>query len=166
MALYIANATKQNFRFQWRMPETTKIVHFDIPTGHQIRADEGLDSSQVDSLIQSMDRYGFKKVDDVSRLKDFDGMLYGPKALKEDDISLAHDAVIEKQEKRSAAESTKAALGLEKSSRDKKNPRTRLAKEVEVEVIQHVDQRNVTGDEINMRLTVAADGSSNIKLPQ
>ena len=166
MALYLVNATKQNHRFQWRMPESRKVVHFQVPTGHQIRVDEGLNSGQIDDLIQQMERYGFKRVEDVSRLKDFDGMLFGPKTLQSDDIAMAHEAVVQKQEKRSAGEATRAALGLEKGSRDKRNSKQRLAKEVTVEIEQHVDQRHATGDEIKMSLTVAADGSNSTRLPE
>lgn len=166
MALYLVNATKQNHRFQWRMPETSKTVHFAVPSGHQIRVDEGLNSAQIDDMISHFERYGYRKVDDISsKLLNFDGLMYGPKVIKEDDFHTAHDAVVEMQEKRSAAESTRSALGMEKGARDKRNKRHRLAKEVSVEIVQHVDQRNVTGNEINMSLTVAEDGSTNVRLP-
>ena len=164
--IYIANATKQLFRFMHRIPESGKVLMVDIPSGRQMPIGENWNPQQIEAAISHIERFGGRSVND-SRINpdDFDGVLYSAgKPVTSDKIASAHDVLVEKQEKRSATEATRGALAYDKANRDKHGKR--LAKVSEVEVVQDVPAREKpTGNEVNFKLTVSPDGSENAKIP-
>ena len=165
--LYVANCTKQTWRFCFRMPETGKEVWVDIKSGQQEEISKGMSAAGIANVINHLERHGARDhADGKLKPEDFDGYLYSlNKPIHEDKIFMAHDVVVDKQEKRSVDEAVKSALGYERSNRDKKSGK-RLAKVSEVEVIQDVPSRQKpTGDEVRFSLAVAEDGNDNFKLP-
>ena len=165
MPIFLANGTRQTMRFNCRIPEIRKLFTFEIDSGRQFQIDKELSLSpeQISSVVEQMERFGFKNVTDLSRkLSDFDGVIFSlNKSIKQDDIRTANEALIDKQERRSASEATKSALGFDKGTRDKKTGR-RLASVTAVEVVQDVGSREKpTGKEIKMNLQVSVDGSDN-----
>ena len=76
MRLYIANATKQNFDFMYRMPEVSGIRVQTIPIGGQIQITGELSTLQVDSIIAQHAKYGMVSVDEIDRSRNFTGLCY------------------------------------------------------------------------------------------
>lgn len=166
MSLYIANTTKQNWNHHFRVPEMTRPYFIQIPSGSQVKVDGRFSPESENAIIQQLEKYGGRKASDVSgKLEQFPGIFYRQtKPISEDEIVAGHEAVVDGQEKRAAAEATRAALGFDASKRDKK--RRRNVQVTEVEVIQEVPpNEKPTGDEVHLHVTVAADGATNVKLP-
>ncbi len=146
----------------------TRPYYVQIPSGGQITLGEKWNSGQIDSVIKGLEKYGARPVTDLSRnLDKFPGLLYRlDKPITEDQIVSGHDAVVETQEKRSAAEASKSALAFDASTRDKRTKR-RLAKLTEVSVEQ-IKPRNEpdTGKEVHFSLGVSENGDSKLRLPE
>jgi hypothetical protein len=167
MTLYIANTTKQNWNHHFRVPEMKRPYFVQIPSGAQVQIERKFGPIAEDMIIEQLQKYGGRNANEVSgKLEAFPGIFYRQaKPIGEDEIVAGHDKVVENQEKRSAAEATRAALGFDASKRDRKNKK-RLVQTTEVEVIQDVPRNEKpTGDEVHLHLTVAHDGASNVKLP-
>lgn len=164
--LYVANCTKQTLVHYVRLPESQKSQVYEIPSGQQIQMGRDWTQAQQDHAIQHMKKFGFKEVSDLSRgLDDFDGYVYSTKKpLSEDDINMAHSAVVENQERRSADEAIKAGKSFDLAGRDKRNKSRRLAKLTEVEVVEDLPPREKpTGDEVNFKLSVTDETSADVK---
>jgi len=159
--LIIANCTKQTLHFLFRLPERRHPSRIDIPSGQQrdLRSLFNLTDTQVEIVRKQCERYGFKRVDEISRhIKNFSGYLYSAKAVSSDNIAAAHEMKVESQEKTSEKEAFNAVLGYEQSTRDKAGKR--LAKEVEVEVIEESDPRGPKKDKkVKMKMCVSEQGS-------
>lgn len=77
MDLYVANCTRQVHHFQYRMPESNKLLEQHIPIGGQIRVASGdLNSPAIDGIIAQHAPYGLVRVDDIIRGKSFHGLCY------------------------------------------------------------------------------------------
>ena len=76
MRLYVANATKQNFDFMYRLPEVTGIRMQTIPIGGQVQITGELTTPQVDSIIAQHTKYGMVAVDEIDRSRNFTGLCY------------------------------------------------------------------------------------------
>lgn len=166
MTLYIANTTKQNWNHHFRVLEKTRPYFVQIPSGTQQVIGHDWNLAQQDSVIRQLEKYGGRPAKDVNgKLESFPGIFFADRPISESQIVAGHEAVVDAQEKRSAAESTRSALAHDASTRDKRT-RKRLASLTEVEVKQDVPARErPTGNEVSMKITVANDGDSHAVLP-
>jgi hypothetical protein len=167
MTLFIANTTKQNFHHHFRVPEMTRPYFVRIPSGSQVQIERrfGPDSERV--IIEQLQKYGARNAKDVSgRLEDFPGIFWRQdRPINEGEIVAGHDAVVDAQERRAAAESSKSALGFDAAHRDRKT-RRRGVQVTEVEVVQEVPKgEKPRGNEVSLHVTVSNDGHENVKLP-
>ena len=150
--LYIANATKQTFRFMHRVPETGKTLVVDIPSGQQRAIGDNWSSAQKDVAIAHIERFGGRAVTDTRITpSDFDGVLYSHKPIVAERIEQLHGVVVDKQEARSVKEATRSALAFDVANRDKTGKRRAKVSEVEVE--QEQDKR-VSADGMKFSVTV------------
>lgn len=165
--MYIANTTKQNFIHQFRLPEENAAQYLHLTSGQQREIGAGWTEGQRAAVVQQLERYGARDAKTVrGKLANFSGTLYSfDKPINLDAIHEGHDKVVEDQSKRSASELTKAALGLDRSMRDKRTGK-RSARATTLEVTQ---DDPVTGrrpdDAVDFSVTVSPDGSDNVKLP-
>lgn len=155
-------------RFSFRVPELPKIICEEIHSGRQAQLDRDMPFSpeQNSSVVDQMETYGFRNVTDISRkLEDFDGMVFSTKKpIASTDYEVANAALIDKQEKRSAQEATKAALGFEQGTRDKRTG-ARLAKVTAVEIKQDLDpKQKATGNEIGMSIEMSVEGHDKVNI--
>ncbi len=159
--LYISNTTKHHHRVCFRIPEHNRFQVVEIPSGHQVALGKTWSQAQRDAVIKQLQTYGAREVNE--KLERVTGLLYRvEKVVKSEEILEGHAAVVDMQERRSAAEATKSALAFDQSSR--KGGR-RVAKITEVEVVQDLPPKTrPSGDEIKMRVSVEPDGGK-LSLP-
>lgn len=163
--IYIANCTKQTFRFCFRQPESGRILILDIASGKQEMFGQSMDASHNAIAVNMLESFGARNHKQMSTdIKDFDGILYSlDKPILADDIEAAHEVLVDKQEKRSATEATRSALAFDAAG--KKNGK-RMAKVSAVEVEQVIPARErPTGKEVNFGVSVETDGSNRVALP-
>ena len=152
--LYIANTTKQNWNHHFRVLESNRPFFVQIPSGSQVSVGQGWSTAQTDSVVLQLEKFGARSAVEVNgRLKHFTGLLYRTdKPISQNQIISGHEAVVETQQRRSAAEATKSALGFDLANRDKRTNK-RLAKLTEVTVKQDLPRNEKpTGNEVNFRL--------------
>lgn len=167
MALFIANTTKQNFHHHFRVPEMNRPYFVRIPSGSQVQIERKFGPSTEAILIEQLEKYGARNAREVhGRLEDFPGIFWRQdRPINEGEIIAGHDAVVDAQERRSAAESSKSALGFDAAHRDKKT-RRRGVQVTEVEVVQEVPRgEKPKGNEVALHITVSNDGNDSVKLP-
>lgn len=161
--LYIANCTKQTWLCNVRVPETNRIMVVEVPSGQQREIGSGLSEATIEHMVRYLERFGVRDHQD-SKLDSstFDGYLYSrDKPVKSDKIEMAHDALVDHQERRSATEATRNALAFDKSTTDKRTKK-RLASVTEVEVSEDVPNRQKpTGKERKMKITVDKNSPNN-----
>lgn len=76
-ALYLANPTKQLRVVQLRIPERSSPLVQSIPPGRQIKV-AGVDSTaQVEAILKSMSKYGWREASEVRNGVPFVGIIYG-----------------------------------------------------------------------------------------
>lgn len=89
MKLFVANTTRQNQQFHYRVPEVPKIMIAEIPIGSQVRIYKDDASSQdVNSIITQLESYGAVNADSIRGLKSFAGLCYSV------DKPVASDAIV------------------------------------------------------------------------
>lgn len=77
MKLFIANCTKQNIDFQYRLPESARIFQRLINIGQQERIhSDNLTVEEIDHIVKQHAPYGLVRVDEIDRTKSFIGMCY------------------------------------------------------------------------------------------
>lgn len=76
MKMYIANATKQNMDFIYRLPEVKGLRVQTIPIAGQIQITGDLNQIQVDAIIEQHGKYGMIPVEEVDRARAFTGLCY------------------------------------------------------------------------------------------
>lgn len=160
--LFIANCTKQNFHFVFRIPEFRTPSRVEIPSGQQrnLAKEFNLNAKQIEAVVKQCERFGFRRVDEISRkVENFSGFLYSAKTVTSDNISCAHEIKEDCQNLISAQEATKGVLAFDKGSRDKSGKR--LASEVEVEVIEQEDPRQRKKDKkVHMKMGISEKGGA------
>ena len=70
--LYIANGTRQNFVFMYRLPEIAQVRQQPIRVGGQIRITapkEGLNTIQIDAIIEQHKKYGLIPASEIEKGK-------------------------------------------------------------------------------------------------
>ena len=73
--LYIANTSRQNLNFLFRIPEERDIKRYSIQPGRQAMVIDST-SDVIDSIIRQHEVYGIRRADDVTRDKRFAGVCY------------------------------------------------------------------------------------------
>jgi hypothetical protein len=76
MRLYVANATKQNVDFLYRVPERQSWLQQRIPIGGQVQVTGELSRDVIDYIIQQHVKYGIVSADEVDRTREFTGLCY------------------------------------------------------------------------------------------
>lgn len=77
--LFIANLTKQNQTFMYRVPEKDGgggTRHQDIQIGSQVQIPGDLSDAQIDVIIEHHGVYGIKSVQEARDIKGFTGLVY------------------------------------------------------------------------------------------
>ncbi|NDU92423.1 MAG: hypothetical protein G3I10_07415 [Ferrovum sp.] len=168
MSIFVANGTKQLLRYFFRVPGSTRPTMVEIPSGHQMEICKGVGPSELEAVVRHMESFGFRNAQDKTiKAGEVTGIMYRiGKHVTSDAIEAEHAAMVDTQERRSAAEATKAALGFDASTRQGGKRGKRLAKVTEVTVEQDVGARQKpSGDEVHFNLSVTPEGSDNVKLP-
>lgn len=159
--MFIANTTKQKYKIDLRVPELTRLLIVEIPSGHQREIGKTFNSHQIDAVIRHLETYGARNAKELSgaKLKGFDGILYSTdKPISAERIEVGHETVVEHQEKRAVQELTKNALGLDAALRDKRTKK-RGARSTTLEIKQDVPPGSrPTGKEVVLGVTVDPDG--------
>jgi hypothetical protein len=73
--LYIANCTKQNHVFAYRVPGENGVKSLSIAIGQQSKL-PGLSNAVAGAIIEANSRYGLIEVKEIDRTKPFIGMCY------------------------------------------------------------------------------------------
>lgn len=73
--LFVANTTKQNWMFTYRLPGGTQHFMRRIPAGQQICLDN-LQSDEIDVVIKQNAVYGMQPAKEMSRRKGYAGIVY------------------------------------------------------------------------------------------
>ena len=76
MDLYIANTTKQNVAFYYRVPESVALREQTIRVGSQERISGNLSTPDIDAIIAQHAPYGMVSADELDRVKGFVGLCY------------------------------------------------------------------------------------------
>ena len=172
MTIYLSNPTKQNYVFHYRLwaerAEDRLLRHVAIPSGGQAEIGQGWSPDQTNRVLEQLHLHGAREVSDMwtGNAGGFLGLTYRlDKVIKSEEIHAAHAKVVETQEKRSAAEATKAALGFDRSLNQGGRGQRRV-KVSGVEVQQQVGPHDrPTGEEVNFSLSVDPEGRSDVRLP-
>jgi hypothetical protein len=165
--MYVANTTKQNFVFNFRVGEESRVRAYPIASGNQIEIGRDYNPAQIGQIVTQLERFGGRPARDAKgKLDRFPGILYSlDKPIPVDQIELGHEAVKEAQQIRAAEEVTRSALGLDASQRDARTGK-RKARSTSLEITQDIPRGSkAKGDEVVFGLTVSPDGSSNVTLP-
>lgn len=77
MKIFVANTTKQNQSFHYRLPENQRLLVLNIPIGRQepISRNE-LSTPEADAIIHQLRAYGAVRQDEVDRTKPFVGLCF------------------------------------------------------------------------------------------
>lgn len=119
MKLYVANTTKQNHEFWYRVPESQKVTMQRIPAGGQELIYKDASAHDLEKIIEDHAAYGLIPVSEIDRTKAFIGMCYQldtPVEVEKIMVAAAHnDTVLDKV----SLESRKAAAAsIETSIRE------------------------------------------------
>ena len=169
--VFIANDTRQNWTFQYRLRggEGGQLLGpfmVEIPSGQQIDIGRGWSQDQAFYVVEQLETHGARDASDTKKpMGKHLGLIYRISApVKSDEIEMGHAAVLDTQERRSANEATKAALGFDRIANGGRKGQ-RSARTTEVEVQQLTDPRDrPTGKEINFRLGVDTEGNAQVPM--
>lgn len=79
MDLYVANATRLNVDFAYRLPEVSGMRMQHIPLGQQVKISAGpggLNKHQIDAIIEQQRPYGMLEAREVTDKGGFAGLIY------------------------------------------------------------------------------------------
>jgi hypothetical protein len=120
MDLYVANSTRQDVVFHFRLPEKAKMYRLTLSSGRQDMIKD-MSQNDVEAIVKHLERYGAVKRSGVrGKLKEFVGYIYSlDKPINEDEFHYGSEEVIDAAQNRSVVEATKAAMASELVSRNK-----------------------------------------------
>lgn len=165
--IYVANGTKQRLKFNYRLPESTRIHELEVHSGRQEAIGDGWTDTNIDYFIKQLEHAGFRRSSETNgRLENFSGFMYSvDKATTATQIESGHEARVEAQEKISAVEAQRGALAMDQANRLPRDRRKRLAKVTSVEVEQDIGPRDTpTGNEVKMSVSVDAGAPEGARL--
>ena len=162
MPLYITNTTKQRHVMPIRKEGQSQLVPLIIESGGQLEISErDWAEAHLVMLIAELERrYNAIDIGETSRHPEgYSGIAYRwDKPATESQIHAGHEIVVTNQEKTSAAEATKAALGYDRAV-NKGTKTKRISEMTAVEVVQDSDPRTgPSGKEIVFGLQVDPTG--------
>lgn len=76
MKMFIANMTKQNCNFYYRLPEVAAPRMQTIPIGGQIQISGELSQPDIDYIVKQKEKYGMIAASEIDRSKPFVGLCY------------------------------------------------------------------------------------------
>ena len=159
--MYIANSSRQDFRFHFRLPESNSTIVEDIPSGQQVEIGKGWSDGALQAMMQQLERYGAREAKEARRgLREFDsGLIYSlDKPVSENEIYYAWEQKLDYNKERAVNQATRSALSADVPHRDKGK---RQAKEVGIEVEAEGDPKT-EGRKGLMDVTVTPDGATNV----
>lgn len=165
--IFVANGTKQRLKFNYRLPESTRIHELEVHSGRQEQIGEGWTDSAAEYFIKQLEHAGFRRSSETNgRMENFSGWMYSlDKPTSETQIRSGHEARVEAQEKISAVEAQRGALAMDQANRAPGDRRKRLAKVTTVEVEQEIGPRSSpTGKEVKMSVSVDAGAPEGSRL--
>lgn len=144
--IFLANTTKQHYRFYYTIPTKKQNFTVEIPSGGQSEIPHDLSGvGELDSLIEQIERFGGRDVREVTEhTPDYSGLAYFiDHPIPKDKIIAGHEAVIENAEVRSIEEVAKAAQSFDIINREGDSVREKMegrrkAKTVEVKIKQEI----------------------------
>lgn len=80
-SLFIANCTKQDHDFNFRLPENQKLLSVPIPKGKQEKILGDLSDTDIKAIVEQHHRYGLVHIDEARKVKDFAGLCYSDKPI-------------------------------------------------------------------------------------
>lgn len=163
--MFIANASRQDFRFQFRVPEHPKIMFEDIPSGGQIELGKDWGNEVIQSIVEQLQRFGAREAKDArGALRRFDsGLIYSVnKPVSQNEIFYAWEEKLDNAQDRSVYQASRASAAADLFHRENGNPHgKRLAREVGMEV-ERAGDPNRDGRQPLINLTVADDAPQHV----
>lgn len=163
--LFIANCTKQNMQFTYRLTDNPKRPMFlNIRYGAQAMLPQDLPLNELDRIIKAQERYGMIPVEELDRRKDYTGFVYSidkPVPVAKIDRVINHNiGILDRRGveiRRQTAVMANATIDKAISDQRSYDPRGLGTKDVfEVSVIEQ-DQNNGQTTTINEIITVDAN---------
>lgn len=74
--IYIGNASKQRFIFEYWLPESKRRVSLEIPIGTQVKLAGNLTMKDIDAIIEQHRKYGLISETEIERTRVFCGICY------------------------------------------------------------------------------------------
>ena len=74
--MFVANATKQNVDFVYRLPESTNLRSQTIPIGRQVPLAGDLTKPEIDAIIAQYSKYGLIEASTIDQSRTFHGLCY------------------------------------------------------------------------------------------
>jgi hypothetical protein len=166
MSLYISNPSKQNVTFFYRDPINNLLARMDIGSGRQVMVGAKWTAAEKARVIEQLERFGSRDAAEAhGKMGRFLGLLYRDMApISTDEILMGHTAMVDTQEQRTVAETTKAALAFDRVTNGAIRGQRR-ARQTQVEVIEQLAPHSrPTGNEASFSLTVDPEGRGDIPL--
>jgi hypothetical protein len=114
--LYVANTSRQNHVYMYRMPESRHLRQRDIPAGCQVSFVEDFSPEELDYVVMQGSTYGMKRHDEVDRAREHIGLIYNVgKPVPLTPMRAAMDENLEVLQKTSQEALQRAAAGVEQS---------------------------------------------------
>lgn len=159
--LYIANCTKQDYKFTFRIPERKGHEMLDIRAGAQTKL-RGLSPAAIDAIKEHYEPYGMRHVREVKRTKDFVGLIYSDEPIDYDGISEAVEHNTEVLEDTGKKLRAAAAVAVDQSLINSGPSSSELkATNIEVVEFEHKDRPDT---KINEKITVKpGEGDKNLR---
>lgn len=170
--LYLSNPSRQHVTFCFRTTQPKSVPdQVTIRSGQQVEIGHKWSAEDRSMVIEQLRRSGARDAAEAHGHMDrFQGLLYRDAApVDEGEIMMAHDAVVATQEARTAAQTTRAALGFDRTAnRGIQRGGKRLARVTEVEVAEHVDPRDRSNkkDPVHFQMAVDPEGRTDVKAVQ
>jgi hypothetical protein len=168
MTLHIVNPSRQNHIFLYREPVNNLQQQLMLHPGGDAVIGANWTPEQQAKVIVQLQRFGARPSADTNQtMRRFNGLLYNDvRQVMQDEAVAAFDGQMQAREDRTAAETTKAALGYDRAARQSTPGRAR-AKVTETTIDQAVLRgRHPKGDEVHFNLSVDPEsGRSDVRLP-
>lgn len=144
--LFVANTTKQNWVFTYRLPGGSQHHQRRIAAGQQICLDH-LQEEEIESVIKQNAVYGMRPAAEASRRKGFAGLIYsvGKDPINIDRMLETFDSNDETRNAEAQTRREKTAAAMSENIADTLHKATGVSKEklqptrLEVEVVEETD---------------------------
>lgn len=171
---YIANSTRQDFWFHYRLPGDGPKEKWGgpfpllIPSGQQRSISRDLSPDEKKAIIMQLEKHGAHDAAEAhAKIPGFMGLLYRDEGIiSEDEIVLGHEEVKKAVQDRSVKTAVRGALGFDSSARRGAGRKTPPARETQFEIRQDTAPGSrPTGDEVAMDIIVSPDGRTDVSVP-